>query len=254
MSKSLFDEQLRVWKMAVSSGNPNNNDLLVFARENKAKITELVKTEILRFKNVKVEFGFKGKFSIERNGETEYMEYYLREKDPQIFNRNSDEEEIKKEYDDYVEKMKEKIESWSENGSGWEVDTIMEVYVNVARYQPLRGGTYFPPPQELKNKKAIINVQNKDNECLKWALRAALFPAQKGKHPIRPRSYPVDDGIDYTGIVFPTPVKQMDKLEAQNANLAINVFGWENDHVIVHRISKKEAHVPWINLMLNASG
>ena len=96
MSKSLFDEQLRVWKMAVSSGNPNNNDLLVFARENKAKITELIKTEILRFKNVKVDFGFKGKFSIERNGETEYMEYYFREKDPQIFNRNSDEEEIKK--------------------------------------------------------------------------------------------------------------------------------------------------------------
>ena len=86
------------------------------------------------------------------------------------------------------------------------------------------------------------------------ALRAALFPSQKGKNPIRPRSYPVDDSIDYTGIVFPTPVKQMDKLEAQNANLAINVFGWENDHVIVHRVSKKEAHVPRINLMLIASG
>ena len=126
--------------------------------------------------------------------------------------------------------------------------------MNVPRYQPLRGGTYFPLPQKLKNKKAIINVQNKDNECLKWALRASLFPAQKGKNPIRPRSYPVDDGIDYTDIVFATPVKQMDKLEAQNANLAINVFGWENDHVIVHRVSKKEAHVPRINLMLIASG
>ena len=97
-------------------------------------------------------------------------------------------------------------------------------------------------------------MQNKDNECLKWTLRAALFPAQKGKNPIRPRSYPVDDGIDYTGIVFPTPVKQMDKLEAQNENLAINVFGWENDHVIVHRVSEKEAHVQRINLMLIASG
>ena len=74
VSPSLFDEQLRVWKMSVSSGNPNNNDLLVFARENKAKITEFVETEILRFKNVKVDFGFKVKFSIERNGETEYME------------------------------------------------------------------------------------------------------------------------------------------------------------------------------------
>ena len=51
-----------------------------------------------------------------------------------------------------------------------------------------------------------------------------------------------------------TPVRQIDKLEAQNRNLAINVFGWENNCVIVHRISKKEAIVPRINLMLIESG
>ena len=153
MSPSLFDEQLRVWKMTVSSRNPYNNDLFLFARENKAKITELIKTEIFRLKNVKVDFGFKVKFSIERNGETEYMEFYFREEDPHIFSRNSDQQDMKKEYDGYVEKMKEKIASWSENGSGWEVDTIMDVYVNVARYQELRGGSCFPLPQKLKNKK-----------------------------------------------------------------------------------------------------
>ena len=43
---------------------------------------------------------------------------------------------------------------------------------------------------------------------------------------------------------------QIDKLEAQNRNLAINVFAWENDEVIIHRVSKKEANVPRINLML----
>ena len=55
-------------------------------------------------------------------------------------------------------------------------------------------------------------------------------------------------------LFFPTPVKQIDKLEAQNKNLAINVFGWENDCVIVHRISKKEKSVPRINLRLIESG
>ena len=44
------------------------------------------------------------------------------------------------------------------------VDTA---YINVARYQPQPGGTYFPLPPKLKTKKAIVNVQNKDNECLK---------------------------------------------------------------------------------------
>ena len=126
----------------------------------------------------------------------------------------------------------------------------MLAYVNVARYQPLCGGTYLDLPQKLKSKKAIINVQNRDNECLKWALRAALFPPTGGKDPQRPSKFPVVDGINYEGIDFPTPVKQIDKLEAQNRSLAACVFGWENNRVIVHRISKKEAKVSRINLML----
>ena len=49
-------------------------------------------------------------------------------------------------------------------------------------------------------------------------------------------------------------MKQIDKLEGQNRNLAINVFGWENDCVIVHRLSKEEANVQRINLILIEKG
>ena len=69
----------------------------------------------------------------------------------------------------------------------------------------------MPLPEKLKNKKAIINVQNRDNECLKWALRSALFPPPEGTKTNRPSSYPVKDGIDWSGIVFPTPLKQIDR-------------------------------------------
>ena len=109
-------------------------------------------------------------------------------------------------------------------------------------------------PKAEKQESYIINVKNRDNECLKRALRAALYPAPNGKNPNRPSSYPVVDGINYEGIDFPTAVKQTDKLEAQNRNLAINVFGWENNCVIVHRESRKKANVPGINLMLIESG
>ncbi len=82
-------------------------------------------------------------------------------------------------------------------------------------------------------------MQNSDNECLKWAQRAALFPPKDGKNQQRPSKYLVNDGINYEGIDFPTQVKQIDKLEAQNRNLEINVFDWENNCVIVCRISNK---------------
>ena len=206
-----------------------------------------------KIKSVKVSFGLQVKFSREIDGEIQYIEHYFQENEPHIFNMN-EEEQIEKEFDAFVERIKGEIESWSERGSGWVLERIMVAYVNVARYQPLRGGTYLPLPANLAKKKAIINVKNRDNECLKWAIRAALFPPKDGNHAERPSKYPVKDGINYEGIDFPTPVKQIDNFENQNKNLAINVFGWENNCVIVHRISKKEKSVPRINLMLIESG
>ena len=112
----------------------------------------------------------------------------------------------------------------------------------------------MPLPKKLQNKKAIINVQNRDNQCLRWALRAALFPAPKGTKVTRPSSYLTEDGLNFAAIDFPTPVSQIDKLERQNPNLAINVFGWEKDQVIVHKLSEKGGKINRINLMITKQG
>ena len=254
ISQTNFQEWLRVWIMNVSQTNPNNKDIYMFKNANKEKYTNLIEQEIQKLGSVKVSFGLKVNFEIERNGETQEMSHYFKEDQPHVFTRY-DKEQIEQKYEEFMGRIKGEIENWSLQGSGWEIESIELAYVNVAKYQPLRGGTYLPLPADLAKKKAIINVKNKDNECLKWALRTALFPPQDGKNPQRPSRYPVkNDGINYKGIDFPTPVKQIDKLEKQNPNLAINVFGWENDTVIVHRISRKEPNVPRINLMLIESG
>ena len=78
----------------------------------------------------------------------QYMEHYFRENELDVFNRN-DEDQIKKEFDSFIERTKGEIESWSEKGSGWVLERIMVVRVNVARYQPLCGGTYLPLPANL---------------------------------------------------------------------------------------------------------
>ena len=154
----------------------------------------------------------------------------------------------------FIDEVKGEIEAWSERGSGWIVGKILEAFINVAQYRPLRGGSYMVLPTKLKNKNAILNIQNRDNECLRWALRAALFPAPRGTNPIRPSSNPTEDGLNFTGIDFPTPVSQIDRLERQNENLAINVFGWEKGHVVVHRISEESGETQRINLMIIKQG
>ena len=131
------------------------------------------------------------------------------------------------------------------------MDKILEAFINVAQYRPLRGGSYMALPTKLKNKKAILNIQNRDNECLRWAIGAALFQPRGDMR--RTSSYPTEDGLNFTGIDFPTPVSQIDRLERQNENLAINVLGWEKGQVVVHRISEK-GETPRINLMLTKQG
>ena len=86
------------------------------------------------------------------------------------------------------------------------------MYVSVAKYQALRGGTNMLLSTKHANKKAIVNIKNTDNECLKLAIRAALFPPRDGKNLQRPRTYPVNDGVDYTGVRFPAELRHMDRL------------------------------------------
>ena len=55
------------------------------------------------------------------------------------------------------------IDKWIENGSNRHINHITRFYVDVAAYQPMRGKSYLDLPNNLKKKKAIINVKNEDD-------------------------------------------------------------------------------------------
>ena len=245
-----FNDWLRVWKMRVTK---NNKDLFNFFQKTKNSFINVCNKEVQTMKSVKIQFSLNVRFYIHRNEEKEEMNHYFDRMQPVILNQHN-KDIIKPLFNQFIDQVKGEIEARSERGSGWVMDKILEACINVARYQPMRGGSYIPLPKKLQNKKAIINVQNRDNECLRWAIRAALFPAPRGAKVTRTSSYPTEDGLNFTGIDFPTPVNQIDRLEKQNHDLAINVFGWENGNVVVHRISEKGGETPRINLMLTKQG
>ena len=244
-----FDQWLRVWKMHATK---NNKDLFKFFQKTKTSLINVCKNEVGALKSVKIQFSLLVKFHMTREGKIEEMEHFNRMQPVIVNGHNID--TLNPLLNQFIHEVKGEIEAWSERGSGWIMDKILKAFINVAQYQPMRGGSYMVLPTKLKNKRAILNIQNRDNQCLRWAIRAALFPAPRGRNPIRPSSYPTEDGLNFTGIDFPTPVSQIGRLERQNPNLAINIFGWENDRVIVHRISEKGGETPRINLMLIKQG
>ena len=247
IARNNFDQWLRVWKMQVTN---NNKDLFKFFQKTKSSFINVCKNEVEALKSVKIQFSLLVKFYMTREGKVEEMEHYFNRMQPVIVNEHNM-DTLSPLLNQFIHEVKGEIEAWSERGSGWVMDKILKAFINVARYQPMRGGSYMELPAKLKNKKAVLNIQNRrDNECLRWAIRAALFPAPRGRNPMRTSSYTTEDGLNFTGIDFPTPVSQIGRLERQNQNLAINVFGWEDGRVIVHRISEKDGEIPRINLML----
>ena len=72
------------------------------------------------------------------------------------------------------------IAQWISEGSGWTIKSIDKHYINIVKYNPLKGSSYIKLPQELKNSaKGLINMKNEDNECFRWCNIRHLYPQDK---------------------------------------------------------------------------
>ena len=152
-------------------------------------------------------------------------------------------------YDQMTDKIFELIQNFNNRGSGWQFDRVEHLDININPYNPLSASSYIELPGNLAEKKAIINVKNEnDNECFKWAVTSAVFPAKEHGERLSKQMRKDSEKFVWTGIEFPVSLKQIDKFEKQN-NYAINVFGYEKV-VYPLRISKKKDQV--INLLLIA--
>ena len=146
------------------------------------------------------------------------------------------------------EQIMNKIGVWISEGSGWTITSVDKHYINVAGYKPMEGSSYIDLPTELKNKKAMINLKNEDNECFRWCHIRHLNPQKDHTDRIKQSDRKYIDKLDYTGVTFPVNIKQMNKIEQQN-NINVNVFSYENKQLFPIRISK-EKNEDCLNLLL----
>ena len=146
------------------------------------------------------------------------------------------------------EQIMNKIGVWISEGSGWTITSVDKHYVNIAKYKPMEGSSYIDLPMELKNKKAMINLKNKDNECFRWCHVRHLNPRTNNPDRISQSDRKYIENLNYSGITFPVNIKQMNKIEKQNG-INVNVFSYENKQLFPIRISK-EKNKDFLNLLL----
>ena len=225
-------DHLRGWQMDVPEGYELGADPKSFLEGVRPQIRKKLTEEILVLKGVKFQLALWVQLSkASQDGTEEFTSPVLRNKQEGVIHAH----EIGEVLDRAFPRINETLEKWTQRGSGWSVDRVGTLWLDIAQYQPLRGGSYIPLPAAMRNKLVVVNVKNKDDHCLRWALRAALSPV--AKDPQRPTKYPTNDSLDFTGIDSPTPISQILRVEKQYG-LAINVFGWDKG-VIIHQLSKQ---------------
>ena len=69
---------------------------------------------------------------------------------------------------------KENLTVFQRGQSGWRFRSIVSLNVFTVEYKPLKGSSYISLPSCLASKKAIINMQNEDDQCFKWSITRAL--------------------------------------------------------------------------------
>ena len=140
-----------------------------------------------------------------------------------------------------------KIQNFTHLGSGWVVERVEHVDLYVSKYRPIRGNTFSKLPKDLASRKAIVNVQNKDNRCFMWSVLAALHPVEHNRDRVSKYKEHMDK-LDFTGIDFPMALSDIPKFEQLN-KLGINVLGY-GDKGLFPLYSTKTRDTRVVNLLL----
>ena len=122
----------------------------------------------------------------------------------------------------------EDIISFNTKGSGWYFKEVLKLEITTTEYKPNKGSSYIDLPKRIKDKKAIINIENKDNKCFLWCILRYLHPKERDQQRIGDlKKY--EDSLNTKGITFPMNIKDITKFEKLNPDVpGINVFSEDN--------------------------
>ena len=140
--------------------------------------------------------------------------------------------------EEMIQEMIEAMENYNKRGSNWIFKRVIRLDVNFVRWKPLGGSAWIPLPEKLAQKKAIINMKNKDDFCFKWCVTTAANMVENHPERITEDLKDQAEKFDWTDCKFPMPLEKIKFFEKRN-NLSINVYEW-NGHASPLIVTKEE--------------
>ena len=137
---------------------------------------------------------------------------------------NLESTDVEKLIDKCVKKIIEDLEAYQKNGSGWYFKEVVQLEIHTSEFNPMNGSSYIPLPDWISDKKAIVNIENKDEKCFIWCILRYLHPRKDNDTRLTDlKKY--ENSLNTEGINFPMKLKHISKFEKLNPSLpGINVF------------------------------
>ena len=182
---------------------------------------------------------------------TNEMKAFAFHSDIEVNLDGTDEKEL---YDIIVERILEKIATFLASESETRFHSVIELELHTVSYEPLRGKNYIPLPKWLGDKKAIINMKNKDNKCFLWCVLRALNPKKDNPERLDKDLMAKENTLNMEGIEYPVSLKDLNKFKKQNPTISITVLGYEGKRFCPLRKSSNTDRNHNIILMLIEEG
>ena len=102
----------------------------------------------------------------------------------------------------------------------------------------------------------MINPQNQDEECFKWAVIAALHHEEIKHHPERISLLrPYENQYNWKRFEFAVSIKKIDKFEKNSPGIAVNVlFSSKGSIYTAHRSKRNMKCKKQVNLLMIEDG
>lgn len=138
---------------------------------------------------------------------------------------------------DIINPIVRKVDEVLIEGSGFTLNRIEHLRVQIFKYEPLCGSGDIKLPKKLRNKRAVVNLKNTYDECFKWAILSALHHDEvyrKNRNKVNDAASYLywKNELNFDGINFPVHLNQINKFMQQNEHIAVNVYYFDSEKTV----------------------
>lgn len=239
----------RIVSYKIRSQNVNNISPELFLNEISLTCCKLVNESLKVYKSLKLNFELYVSYILPKNNESSLKSFNTKY---EVVFQNSDLLSI---YNACVLKMINKCSEFELCESGWTIESISHLEINILKYNPLRAGSYILLPENIRNTKSCLNIVNKDEHCFLWCIVAHLYPTKN--NPNRVSSYPhYSKLLNISGMTFPPSFTDIKLFENLNPSFSINIYGLDYKNRVtgpLYKTLKRKLH--HVNLLcINKKG